>query len=66
MAKTIITITKTVQVAQYEPLIMSITEEHDKLLDEEAKNKRMVKLGAQLRETMSSEVRRWKKDAKND
>lgn len=62
MAKTIITISKTEQTSQYSPITITVTEEHDKLLDDEKKDTRMKKLGRQIEKAMAYEKKRWMKD----
>lgn len=60
MPKTTITLSKTEQTSSYSPLTITVTEEHDKLLDEETKAKRIAKMGKQLTESMNKEKKRWK------
>lgn len=60
MAKTVITLSKTVQVANYEPITMTLVKEFDKVLNEEDMERQTRKLGRSLHVAMDKEVSRWR------
>ncbi|QRE00296.1 hypothetical protein [Burkholderia phage BCSR5] len=65
MAKTVINLQKTIQIEQYEPLVLNVTREYDEVLNNEKLVKKVGQLGEAMMDGMRGEVKRWTSNPRN-